>query len=193
MRKKVLIIHGHPVEDTFSEDLTNAYIKGLDSAGADYKMVYLRDLKFDLNFSEGYRGNQELEDDLKMVQKDISWADHLVITYPNWWGTFPALVKGFIDRTFLPGFAFKYREGTVLWDKLLKGKSARVIVTMDSPPLYYKWIQGAPGHKAMKNGTLKFCGVDPVRMSTIGSIKQSSEKKRKKWLEAIEKLGQKVK
>jgi putative NADPH-quinone reductase len=192
MKRRVLIIHGHPVADTFSEEVTQTYIKGLPEEKAEYKLIYLRDLDFELDFKEGYRGNQELEKDLKMVQDDISWADHLVFIYPNWWGTFPALVKGFIDRTFLPGFAFKYRENSLLWDKLLEGKSARVIVTMDSPPWYYKWIVGAPGHKAMKKGVLEFCGVKPVRLTTLGSVKKSTEQQRNKWLNKIKDIAGKM-
>ena len=45
----------------------------------------------------------------------------------------PALMKGFLDRVLLPGFAFKKREGSVWWDKYLTGKTARLICTLDQP------------------------------------------------------------
>lgn len=191
--KNILIIQGHPVKDTFSKHLKEAYQKGAESVDSEVKTIKLRDLDFDLNFSEGYRGNQELEPDLIKAQELITWADHLVFIYPNWWSTFPALVKGFIDRAFLPDFAFKYREGSVLWDKLLIGKSARVIVTMDSPIWYYRWIMKAPGHNAMKKGILGFCGIKPIRITSLGPIKKSSEKQREKWLKKIEVFGRKQK
>ncbi len=191
--KKILIILGHPVNDTFSDSLRESYKKGALASGAEIREIVLRKLRFDLNFSEGYRGNQELEPDLVKAQQDITWADHIVLIYPNWWSTFPALMKGFIDRTFLPGFAFKYRKGSLLWDKLLKGRSARIIVTMDTPPWYYWLVYRRPGHNAMKRGILEFCGIRPVRVTTIGSLKISSEHKREQWIAKAERLGRKMK
>lgn len=187
--KKILIILGHPVKDTFSDKLTTAYIEGALSSKAEIKSLKLSQLKFDINFSSGYRGNQELEPDLVMAQELITWADHLVLFYPNWWATFPALLKGFIDRTFLPGFAFRYTGKGRAHDKLLVGKTARLFVTMDNSPFYYRWVLGRPGHHAMKKAFLQFCGVNPVNISTIGPIKGSNEKKREKWLKRVKRLG----
>ncbi|MCD6659360.1 MAG: NAD(P)H-dependent oxidoreductase [Lentimicrobium sp.] len=190
--KKILIILGHPVKDTFSGQLFENYKQGALSSGAEVKELILRDLKFELNFSSGYRGDQELEPDLVKAQELITWAEHLVLIYPNWWSTFPALLKGFIDRTFLPGFAFKYRKGSLLWDKLLTGRSARLIITMDTPPWYYWLVYRRPGHNAMKRGILEFCGIRPVKITTIGSLKISSEQKRQQWLDKVKSLGRKM-
>lgn len=187
--KKILIILGHPVADTFSDKLTQSYIDGATAAGAEIKYLRLSKLSFDPNFSAGYRGNQELEPDLVMAQELITWAEHLVFFYPNWWATFPALLKGFIDRTFLPGFAFRYGNGRKQPEKLLSGRSARLIVTMDNSPWYYRWVLKQPGHHAMKKGVLQFCGIHPVRISTIGSVKLSSEKQRRRWLDKVYSLG----
>ncbi|MDY0024790.1 MAG: NAD(P)H-dependent oxidoreductase [Lentimicrobium sp.] len=189
MTKKILIIQGHPVKDTFSGMLFDRYVKGATASGAEIKTLILSDLKFELNFRTGYRGTQPLEPDLILAQELIAWAEHLVFIYPNWWSTFPALVKGFIDRTFLPGFAFKYRKGSLLWDRLLTGRSARIIVTMDTPAWFYRLVYRRPGHNAMKRGILEFCGIKPVRITTIGPIKTSSEAKRMQWLVKVEKLG----
>lgn len=190
--KKILIILGHPVKDTFSNLLFENYRKGALSSGSEIREIILRDLDFELNFREGYRGNQELEPDLQKAQEAIKWAEHIVMIYPNWWSTFPALMKGFIDRTFLPGFAFKYRKGSLSWDKYLTGRSARLIITMDTPPWYYWLVYRRPGHNAMKRGILGFCGIRPVRITTIGSLKISSEARRQKWLDKVEKLGRKL-
>ena len=75
------------------------------------------------------------------------------------------------------------------WDKLLKGKSARLIVTMDSPPWYYRWFIGDPGGKMMKRGILGFSGVGPIASTYIGSIKMSTEKRRAQWLEQAYSIG----
>ncbi len=186
---KILIIYGHPVTDTFTEELHESYTSGALNSGAEVKTLVLREMKFELNLSAGYRIDQKLEADIRKAQEYISWADHLVFMYPNWWGTFPALVKGFIDRTFLPDFAFKYNNGHAGHEKLLAGKTARIIVSMDNTVFYYRFMLNAPGNHAMKKAILKFCGIGPVKITMIGSIRKSTGKRRRRWLNKTFKLG----
>ncbi|MDO8897858.1 MAG: NAD(P)H-dependent oxidoreductase [Bacteroidales bacterium] len=189
--KNVLIIHGHPVNDTFVDQLTESYISGVLKAGSEVKELVLKNLNFNINFKEGYRGNQQLEPDLQKAQELILWADHLVFFYPNWWATYPAMLKGFIDRTFLPGFAFKYRKDSTKPEQLLLGKTARLVDTMDTPVWYYYLVQRAPGHHSMRQGILHFCGIKPVRITSLGSMKKSTPKQRQKWLDLMLKFGSK--
>jgi NAD(P)H dehydrogenase (quinone) len=187
--KKILIINGHPDKKSFCFALAESYKKGADASKIECKLVHLIDLQFNPILTYGYHQVSELEPDLIMMQKEIKNADHLVFVYPNWWSTYPALLKGFIDRVFLPNFAFKYHSDNPFWDKLLTGKTARLIVTMDTPSWYYWLINRNAGHNSMKIGILKFCGIKPVKISTFAPIKSSDEKKRKKWLAEVEKLG----
>ncbi|WP_310556407.1 NAD(P)H-dependent oxidoreductase [Flavobacterium sp.] len=191
--KNILIINGHPDKESFCFALAESYKMGADKANANVKLVHLIDLKFNPILTFGYRKISELEPDLLAVQKDILWADHFVFVYPNWWATFPALLKGFIDRVFVPNFAFKYRENSPFWDKLLKGKTARLIVTMDTPSWYYWFINRSPGHNAIKIGVLEFCGIKPVKISVFSPIKSSNDGKREKWLKEVMELGEKQK
>lgn len=187
--KKVLIIIGHPDKESFNFGLAEAYKKGAIASGADVKEIVLRDLNFSANLQFGYRKRTDLETDLMDAQDKIKWAEHLVWIYPVWWGSVPAILKGFIDRVFLPGFAFQKRENSVWWDKLLKNKTARIISTLDQPAWYYWLIYREPSNNAMKKLTLQFCGINPVRVTTIGPIRLSKEKYRLSWLKKIEKLG----
>jgi len=189
--KKILVILGHPRVKSYNGALADSYVKGAKKSGAQVKRINLRDLRFDPILWEGYAKIQELEEDLVQAQKDILWAEHLVFIFPTWWATIPALLKGFIDRIFLPGFAFKYRKDFPWWDKYLKGKSARIIVTMDAPYLYYKFFIGSPGIKMLKRGVLQFSGVKPVKITPIGQIRFLTGEKAKKWLKKIEVLGMK--
>jgi NAD(P)H dehydrogenase (quinone) len=188
--KKVLIINGHPDKESFCFALAESYKKGADAAGADCKLVHLIDLNFNPILTFGYRKISELEPDLVNMQKEILSADHLVFVYPNWWSTCPALLKGFFDRTFSPGFAFKYRKDSPFWDKLLKGKTARLMVTMDTPKWYYWLVNKNAGHHAIKIGVLEFCGIKPVKISVFAPIKSSDDSKRKNWLAEADALGQ---
>ena len=187
--KKILIINGHPDTGSFGAALAKSYQNGAQSTGAECKLVNLCELKFDPILHIGYKAQTELEPDLIQVQQDISAADHLVFVYPNWWGTYPALLKGFFDRVLIPGFAFKYHTNNPFWDKLLTGKTARLLVTMDTPPWYYNLGFGKPGHNSMKNCILGFCGVKPVKISVFSPIRSSTDKMREKWLAEVEKLG----
>lgn len=189
MSKKIAVIIGHPDGDSFCSALAAAYSSGASRQGAEVRTVDLGAIAFDPSLKHGFRKRTELEPDLVAAQETIRWADHLVFVYPTWWGTMPAILKGFIDRVFLPGFAFKHREGSSLWDKLLAGKTARLIVTMDSPLWYNRFVYGKPGHRAMKISTLHYCGIKPVKITEFGSVRTSKPSTRQKWLAKVEALG----
>jgi len=189
--KKILIINGHPDQESFNYAIANAYKQGALKSGAEIAEINIRELSFNVNLQYGYRKRTELEPDLLDAQNKIKWADHLVWIYPVWWGSVPAIMKGFLDRVLLPSFAFKKREGSVWWDRYLTGRSARIICTLDQPGWYYRLIYSSPSHYAMKKLTLEFVGIKPVKVTTIGPIRLSEEEFREKWLRRIEKLGEK--
>lgn len=180
--KKILLILAHPRSDSFCAALAAAYAAAARAAGAEVHELSLNELAFDPLLRAGYAAEQALEPDLARAQAEIAWAQHITFVYPTWWGGLPALLKGFIDRTLLPGFAFRYRKDSAFWDKLLVGRSARLLVTMDTPPWYYRWIYRSPGHNQMRRTILEFCGIKPVRISEFGSIKPSTPGRRAKWL-----------
>lgn len=189
--KNILIINAYPYEENFSSQLNEAYKSGAISNGHEVKVTHLRDLQFKLNLEFGYRKFPELESDIIKLQHDISWSNHLVFIYPVWWGTYPALMKGMIDRVFLPGFAFRFSSGKV-HEKLLIGKSARLLVSMDSSLWTHKYSLGSPGEVALKSGTLEFCGIQPVKISYFAEIRKASDITIKTWFEQVLKLGKKA-
>ena len=182
---KILIIKAHPKTESFCNALTDQYIEGAKKAKHEIKELSLNNLGLEKYIKYEYKEKPELPNDLIEAQKLIAWADNLFFSYPTWWSVAPALLKVFIEITFQPGFAYKYTKplfSIPRWNKLLLGKSARIIVTMDAPIWYYKCLLGDPGFKMMRND-LKFCGVKPVCKDYFGSVKMSSEKKKKKWVE----------
>lgn len=193
MSKKIVIINGHPNKDSFNFAIAQAYKKGAESSGAEIREIIIADLQFNPNLQFGYQKRTELEPDLMDAWQKILWADHLVWIHPVWWGGLPAITKGFIDRLFLPGFAFQYRENSLWWDKLLSGKTGHIITTLDQPSWYYSIAFGKPSVNQLKRSTLKFCGVNPVKVTYFGPIKTTTVPKREKWLKEVEALGQKLK
>ena len=190
MGERITIINGHPHPQSFNRALAEAYKLGALSSGAEVKEIHIHALQFNPNLGFGYNTIQPLEPDLVEALDKLKWANHLVWIHPVWWGGLPSRMKGFIDRVFVPGFAFKYHKKDPFWDKLLKGKTARLIVTMDTPKWYYWVINKNAGHNAMRIGVLEFCGIKPVKISVFSGIKSSDDKKRKKWLQEVMDLGE---
>lgn len=187
--KKITIIHGHPNPASFNSALAKAYQHGAIAAGAEVREIVISQLQFNPNLAYGYQKRMDLEPDLLRAWEDICWADHLVWVHPVWWGGVPALTKGFIDRLFLPGMAFQYRKKSMLWDKLLRGKTARIISTLDQPGWTYRLLFGRPSVNQLKKSTLQFCGVQPVKVSFIGVVRTADDEKRAAWLEKGKQLG----
>jgi len=178
----ITIILGHPNKKSFCASLAKSYEKGAIKAGHRIRFVNVVDMKFN-----ALKQIKKTEKDVKYAQDSIKWADHIVFVFPTWWSTMPALLKGFIDRVFSPGVMYKY-ESKFHVKKLLKGKSARIIATMDAPPMIYKIYYGNPIRKNM-NSILGFCGIKPIKYSYFGSVKLSDDKKRKDWIKKAELLG----
>lgn len=187
--KKILIINGHPNPFSFNFALAEAYKNGAIDSKAIVATITIADLNFNPNLKFGYQKRTELEPDLLESWEKIQKADHLVWIHPVWWGGLPAITKGFIDRLFLPGMAFQYRENSVWWDKLLKGKTAHIITTLDQPGWYYRLFFGRPSVNQLKKSTLEFCGIKPVKVSYVGIVKGSNEDQRKIWLNKIYNFG----
>lgn len=192
MCMNILIIMGHPRKESFSAALAEAYQDGAERAQMTVRKLNLADLVFNPNVVKVSPRQQEDEADISLAREWILWADHLVFVYPTWWGTMPALLKGFLDRTFSPGFAFEEVEENQSWDKLLTGKSAQLITTMDTPLWVYRWIYKTPGHHAMGQATLQFCGIKPVRTLSFSAIKYSSAEQRERWLNRTKQEGMKL-
>jgi len=188
----ILVILGHPDDDSLSGALASALVEGARQGGANVKLLKLGELKFDPVLSHGYRQTQALEPDLLQAQADITAADHLVWVFPIWWGGLPALLKGFIDRVFLPGFAFRYRHGSNLWDRLLVGRAATVLATMDSPNWYYRWVQHRPAYHQLRWSVLGFSGITPMAWYGFGPVRLANETQRIRWVARARQLGERL-
>ncbi|WP_341225311.1 NAD(P)H-dependent oxidoreductase [uncultured Arcticibacterium sp.] len=187
--KKICIINGHPSKDSYNYALAESYKSGASQANASVNVIHIGSLDFNPNLGLGYKKrNKPLEPDLLEAIEKIKNADHLVWFFPMWWYGYPAIMKGFIDRAFLPNIAFRY-TGKPFPEQLFKGKTARIIVTADSPAWYTKWIMRNPAINQLKYGTLRFCGIKPVKVSYIGPMKNSKSEFKNAWLNKVNQLG----
>lgn len=184
----VLVILGHPRKESYCGALAEAYTRGAEEAGAHVKRLLIADMQFEKNVLAASPEEQFLEPDILKAKDLITWANHLVFIYPTWWGSVPSLLKAFLERTIIPGFAFRELQFDA-YEKKLSPRTAQLITTMDTPLFVYKLFYGSPGTKALTNATLKFCGVSPVRKMHISPVKHSTRKKKEQWLEEVYHTG----
>lgn len=186
--KHTLILNANPKPDSLCRAMAERYAA---KAGEqrEVRVLHLGELRFDPNLPQGYDADQPLEPDLQTFQKHLSWAQHLVIVTPVWWGGIPALLKGLFDRTLLPGFAFRYLPGKMIPQKLLPGRTAEILVTLDTPPFWYRWVQGRPIHTQLQRTILGFVGIKNRGTHYFGPVISSDQKSRERWLRKVERLA----
>jgi putative NADPH-quinone reductase len=191
MARRITIIHGHPDPQGhhFGHALAAAYAKGAAESGHEVRVIEVARLDFSL-----LRSKEEYErgvppEDIRQAQQTISWAEHLVIFYPLWLGAMPALLKGFLEQVFRPDFVTGQPETGRSWKSRLKGKTARIVITMGMPALVYRWYFGAHSLKSLERNILGFCGIGPIKESLIGMIEAPDGAKREKWLEQMRRCG----
>ncbi len=185
--KRIAVIVGHALKSSFCETIGRAYKAAAEEAGHEARIYVLSDMLFDPVLFEGFHKLQPLEPDLKVAHAAMFAADHLVFIFPLWLGDMPAILKGFLERILQPDLVEPARNGTFV--KPLKGKSARVIITMGMPGLVYKWYFGANAAKLLKRNVLEFVGVSPVRTTLLANVEGVGERGRKAWIAEVEALG----
>lgn len=186
--KKIFIIIGNPDANALTGRVARWYARGANLAGHTVRMLDLADAKFDPILHRGYNKEQVLEPVLIAAQEDITWAEHIVIVYPNWWGSMPALLKGFFDRVLLPEFAFSYDKEKLSSKGLLTGKTGRIILLMRIAGEEYRKKYPETG-ETVKHSILEFCGVHPVHMSEIGPSEKLASLQLDRIEEDMVKLG----
>lgn len=186
--RKIFLLVGHSCLDGFTGELANTYEHAARAGGHEVKRLNLGELQFDPILHKGYSEIQPLEPDLVAVQENIRWADHVVILYPNWWISMPAILKGMFDRMWLPGFAFSFDKKTHDVVELLKGKTARVIVVDGAHSPFMTRLKYGDYTNEISRGILGFSGMS-VRVTTIGPCEHSDTKKRDEWIAEVRELG----
>ncbi len=190
MAKRIVIIDGHPdpAGDRLCNALASAYADGAREAGHAVTMVALASLDIPLLRTKDAFEHGAVPESLAPAAAAITAADHIVLVFPLWLGTMPALVKAFLEQVFRPGTAFEYQPNGFP-KKLLAGRSARLVVTMGMPALVYRWFFRAHGVRGIERSILDFVGIRPVRESFFGNVEGASDETRMKWLAAMRMHG----
>lgn len=188
MAKRIFIWVAHPKPNSLSGALAARYATGAEAKGAEVRIMALSDMQIDPEF-DGYGAPQRLAPDLAAWQDNIRWAEHVMIVHPYWWGAMPNKAKAVLDAGLLPGFAFKYHDRGMGWDRLLTGRTGDAIITSDTPPWFDTLIYRSPGRRVMRNQVMKFTGIKPRQVIQIGSVKMATPAKIDGWLAQAETMG----
>lgn len=180
MPKRILVIDGHPdpAGEHFVHGLAAAYREAALAAGHEVRTIGVASLDFPLLRSpEDFQAGRAPAA-IEAAQRDIEWARHLAIFYPLWLGSMPAVVKGFFEQALRPGFAFGPARGRGLPAQKLRGRSARVVVTMGMPTFFFRWFYRAHSLKSFERNILHFCGIRPVRATVVGMVEDAAARER---------------
>jgi putative NADPH-quinone reductase len=185
--KRILLIQGHPdpAGGHFGHALADAYARGAARAGHEIEKLEVAGMDFPL-----LRTKSEFEQSppcpvIRAAQRSLENAEHVVIFFPLWLGGMPALLKGFLEQLLRPGFAFDM-SGPL--KRKLKGRSARIVVTMGMPSFVFRWYFSAHGLKALTRSILGFCGFRPIATNIVGNVEGAAEG-RHAWLAKMDAFG----
>lgn len=191
MTRRITVIDAHPDPDPerFCHALAAAYVSGAISAGLQTRLIRLADKDVPILHSRSDWEGGDVAPAVADAQADIAWANHLVIIYPLWLGEPPALLKALLEQTLRPGFAFA-AEGRPFSGGRLKGRSARVVVTMGMPALAYRFWFRSRSLETMKRNILAFVGIGPTASAVVGGVEGLGPEGRRRWLDRMRRWGE---
>jgi putative NADPH-quinone reductase len=167
--RKVLVVLGHPDPESFNAAIFHTYADAAIAAGHDVRTLALGALEFDPVLRWGYRARMAPDPVIERSQAWLLWAEHLVLVFPVWWSQMPALLKGWVDRTFTPGLAYNMKDDGLRAIGHLRGRSATLITTSQAP----RWVLALTGLSPVwniKHNLLGTCGIKTVRTLSLGRM-----------------------
>ncbi|MFT4157528.1 MAG: NAD(P)H-dependent oxidoreductase [Microbacterium sp.] len=198
MNRRVLVVIGTPLPATLNHSLAHAYIDAARAGGAEVRVIDLADdpipahprSREELRAPRDER-DRPLDPEVARYLADVLWAEHLVLFHPQWWGTYPAAMKAFIDRVILSGAAFRYRDRSAVPERLLAGRTARIVMTMDAPTWWNRFVYRNAAETSLKRAILEYCGVKTVGVTRFSPVRFSDETARADWIACATGLGRK--
>jgi NAD(P)H dehydrogenase (quinone) len=186
---KCLILVGHPIDGSFNRALAERYAARLEAGGAEIRLLHLSELDIPPSLSTRHPGDAELVGDVARVWDSLLWADHFVLFHPLWWGGMPARLKALIDVVLQAGKAYRYVPGRPLPLGLLKGRTARLVVTSDTPGWFMALAYGNAPFRQARNQIFKFVGFEQMRLTHCAVIRDSTPEQRAAMLDRMDRAA----
>lgn len=190
--KRIFILNGHPAERSLSRTLVEAYAEQAREAGHEVRITHLHDLTFDTDFGwVNFQQPKPLEPSLEQFLQDLSWSEHFMMSTPMWWGGLPAKLKGLFDRALLPGRAFDTRNKNLIGLPLplLSGRSARVVITSDTPGWFMRLAYKNAMIWQLRRQILEFVGLKPTKLTHLGPASEAKPEEVQRWVKLLKAMG----
>ena len=193
MPGRAAIIQGHPdpAGNRLCHALADAYAEGAAATGHQVMRIEVARLDFPILRTQRDFETGQVPESLVEARDAIVSAQHVIMIFPLWHGTMPALLKAFIEQVMRPGVALRYRERGFP-QRLLTGRSARLVVTMGMPATIYRWYFRAHGVRGLERSILGFAGMRPIRESLLGMVETAGDAKWRRWLAQINEFGRRL-
>ena len=192
MAERIFILDGHPGSKSIARQAMIRYAEAARQAGHEVRLSHLNDLSFDPDRGKaGYDNAKPLEPVLDEALGNLEWCSHFVLAFPLWWGGFPAKLKGWIDRVFVMGRTFTTQETTAIGlpAPLLKGRSARVVITSDTPRSFLWLAYRDAILRQLRGQILGFVGFKPVKITFFAPASDPKPGAVEKLLAQMDELG----
>jgi putative NADPH-quinone reductase len=193
--KQIAIIQGHPDPggQHYCHALAEAYATGAREAGHRLESIDVSRMDFPLLRSRADGESEPVPDAIRAAQEALTRANHVALFFPIWNGTGPALLRGFLEQTCQASFVFPDRKvgerlgftSHFTQRKVLAGRSARVVATMQMPAWLYRWFF----RPHPERNSLSVAGLRPVRETLIGNVEAEDGQRRATWLARMRVLG----
>lgn len=185
----ILYINGHPYKKSFHHTIQKTYVSSIDRSKHTIKVLELGELSFDPVLRGGYSERMPEDKVVLKSQELVKWADHIIFTYPIWWGMMPSLMSGWIARVFTPGVMYRI-TGLMSADRMLKGRTADLIITTRLPKLL-SFTQANMSTNVMKTNLFFWTGLKHRKTLSIDlmTLRWDSQKRRNKFLHKVQKYA----
>ncbi|MCD7035185.1 NAD(P)H-dependent oxidoreductase [Metabacillus sp. GX 13764] len=189
---KTVIIYAHPSEKSFCHAVKEACVQQLREMGHEF---YIRDLYamnfqpvlYEDNYSQFYQN--KLPEDIAAEQEYLGWAEHLILIYPTWWVSMPAILKGYIDKVLTNGFAFRFVEDSA--EGLLNGKKAYIFQTTGQAQKLLTSKQLTSSVETITDlGIMKYCGIETMTHKFFYSVPYVDQEEREVMLNEVKEIVQ---
>ena len=193
--KRVVVIDGHPDPDEgrYVHALAQAYMRGAHQAGHGVELIRLASLDFPMLRSNADFYGGSVPADIRRAQQSIINCDHVVMLYPLWLGNMPALLKAFLEQVFRRAVAYSEAGNSDMSRNLLRGKSARIVVTMAMPAAFYRQHFGTHSLRSLRRHVAGFLGISPIRTQIIGNVESMTHAERTALIDAMQLSGRSAK
>ncbi len=188
---RILLVYSHPVPESFNAALRDQALETLQQGGHEVKLLDLYAEGFDpvMHTQErrDYHTKDLNEDPVKDHIELLKWAEGLFFVYPTWWYGLPAMLKGWLDRVWVPHVTFSMPEDNQPIRPLMTHIRFLGAVTTCGAPWWWSKVVGEPGRKTILRGIGALC-AKPCRKLWLAHYKMdvSTETSRKLFLEKLQ-------